>query len=66
MIQNIFCVFFFLFFRQWPTVPQVYIKGEFIGGCDIVLNMHHNGELEDLLLKEGLVDSKNELEQEEK
>ncbi|RGB29815.1 thioredoxin-like protein [Rhizophagus diaphanus] len=53
-------------YSQWPTVPQVYIKGEFIGGCDIVLNMHHNGELEDLLLKEGLVDPKNELEQEEK
>ncbi|GBC07352.1 hypothetical protein RclHR1_00740035 [Rhizophagus clarus] len=43
-------------YSQWPTVPQVYIKGEFIGGCDIVLNMHQSGELEDLLLKGGLVE----------
>ncbi|RIB07533.1 thioredoxin-like protein [Gigaspora rosea] len=42
-------------YSKWPTVPQVYIKGEFIGGCDIMLNMHQSGELEDLLVKEGLI-----------
>ncbi|KAF8964603.1 monothiol glutaredoxin grx5 [Entomortierella lignicola] len=42
-------------YSSWPTIPQVYINGEFIGGCDIMLSMHQNGELETLLLKEGLV-----------
>lgn len=30
---------------EWPTIPQVYLKGEFIGGCDILLGMHQSGEL---------------------
>ena len=34
---------------QWPTIPQLYIKGEFIGGCDIVQEQFENGELEKLL-----------------
>ncbi|KAI9271591.1 thioredoxin-like protein [Phascolomyces articulosus] len=42
-------------YSEWPTIPQVYIKGEFIGGCDILLNMHQSGDLEDLLIKEGIV-----------
>ncbi|KAK3827617.1 MAG: thioredoxin-like protein [Benniella sp.] len=42
-------------YSSWPTIPQVYINGEFIGGCDIMLNMHQSGELESLLLKEGLI-----------
>lgn len=36
-------------FSQWPTVPQIYIDGEFIGGCDIAREMHANGELAALL-----------------
>jgi monothiol glutaredoxin len=32
-------------FSNWPTIPQLYIKGEFIGGCDIVKEMYENGEL---------------------
>lgn len=36
-------------FSNWPTFPQIFIKGEFIGGSDIVLNMHQNGQLKDLL-----------------
>ena len=35
--------------RQWPTIPQVFIDGEFIGGCDIVIQMHQNGQLEKML-----------------
>tara|TARA_B100000609_G_scaffold75899_1_gene60570 strand:- start:333 stop:662 length:330 start_codon:yes stop_codon:yes gene_type:complete len=35
-------------FTDWPTIPQLYVKGEFIGGCDIVLEMHKNGELEEV------------------
>ena len=40
-------------FSNWPTVPQVYIGGKFVGGCDIVLEMHERGELEPLV-KEAL------------
>ena len=36
-------------FSNWPTIPQLYIKGEFVGGCDIVKEMYQNGELQDLL-----------------
>jgi len=32
-------------FSEWPTIPQVYVKGEFVGGCDIIREMHENGEL---------------------
>ena len=35
-------------FSNWPTVPQLYVKGEFVGGCDIVREMAESGELEDL------------------
>ena len=36
-------------YAQWPTIPQLYIKGEFIGGCDIVRDMYQSGELQELL-----------------
>jgi monothiol glutaredoxin len=36
-------------YADWPTIPQLYVKGEFIGGCDIVSEMHENGELDELL-----------------
>jgi monothiol glutaredoxin len=36
-------------FSQWPTIPQLYVGGEFIGGCDIVTEMFQSGELESLL-----------------
>jgi monothiol glutaredoxin len=36
-------------YSSWPTVPQVYINGEFVGGCDIVREMHASGELEPLI-----------------
>ena len=36
-------------FSDWPTIPQLYIKGEFIGGCDIVKEMFENGELKKIL-----------------
>jgi monothiol glutaredoxin len=39
-------------YSQWPTIPQVYINQEFIGGCDILLQMHQQGELEKLSLSE--------------
>ncbi|EST05160.1 Glutaredoxin [Kalmanozyma brasiliensis GHG001] len=42
-------------YSDWPTIPQVYVDGEFVGGCDIVINMHQSGELEELLLKHDLL-----------
>ena len=41
-------------FSQWPTIPQLYVKGEFIGGCDIVREMAGSGELRDLLHSKGI------------
>ncbi|KAF5342965.1 hypothetical protein D9758_013704 [Tetrapyrgos nigripes] len=42
-------------FSEWPTIPQLYVNGEFIGGCDILLGMHQSGELEDLLVKNDII-----------
>ena len=36
-------------FSNWPTFPQLYVKGELIGGCDIALELHESGELKDLV-----------------
>ncbi len=36
-------------FTDWPTIPQLYVKGEFIGGCDIIREMYEEGELKQLL-----------------
>ena len=36
-------------FTDWPTIPQIFINGEFIGGCDILVEMNQNGELKKLL-----------------
>jgi monothiol glutaredoxin len=36
-------------YANWPTIPQLYVKGEFVGGCDIVREMHETGELQKLL-----------------
>jgi len=49
-------------FSNWPTIPQVFINGEFIGGCDIMLEMHKTGELIDELKSVGI---KSKLDEEE-
>ena len=41
-------------FSQWPTIPQLYVKGEFVGGCDIVTEMFQNGELETMMKEHGV------------
>jgi monothiol glutaredoxin len=41
-------------FSQWPTIPQLYVKGEFVGGCDIVREMFETGELEQLFKDKGV------------
>jgi monothiol glutaredoxin len=41
-------------FTNWPTIPQLYVKGEFVGGCDIVTEMFQSGELETLFAEKGV------------
>ena len=41
-------------FSNWPTIPQLYVKGEFVGGCDIVREMHESGELKPFLAEQGI------------
>ena len=41
-------------FTNWPTIPQLYVKGEFIGGCDIIREMYDSGELQQLLNDKGV------------
>jgi monothiol glutaredoxin len=42
-------------YSDWPTIPQLYVKGEFVGGCDIVKEMFQSGELKALLEDQGLL-----------
>ena len=44
-------------FSQWPTIPQLYVKGEFVGGCDIVREMYETGELEQFLVEQGVIEA---------
>jgi monothiol glutaredoxin len=44
-------------YTQWPTIPQLYVKGEFVGGCDIVREMFQSGELQKTLGVEGSADA---------
>jgi monothiol glutaredoxin len=41
-------------YSEWPTIPQLYIKKEFLGGCDIIKEMHENGELKKILKDKNL------------
>lgn len=49
-------------FSDWPTVPQLYVKGEFVGGCDIVTEMTLSGELDQLLDRTGVAYDKQAAE----
>ncbi len=42
-------------FSDWPTIPQLYVKGEFVGGCDIVKELFENGELKQLLEQKKII-----------
>ncbi|MCW3836133.1 Grx4 family monothiol glutaredoxin [Sphingomonas canadensis] len=44
-------------FSDWPTIPQLYVKGEFVGGSDIMMEMYESGELADLFVEKGLAAS---------
>ena len=41
-------------FSNWPTIPQLYVKGEFVGGCDIIREMYETGELQQLFADKGI------------
>jgi len=41
-------------FSSWPTIPQLYVKGEFVGGCDIVREMYESGELSEMFNTQGI------------
>ena len=45
-------------YSDWPTIPQLYVKGEFVGGCDIITEMTLSGELDGLFEKEGVAFNK--------
>lgn len=44
-------------FTNWPTIPQLYVKGEFVGGCDIIREMYESGELQQLMKDKGVASS---------
>ena len=44
-------------YSDWPTIPQLYVKGEFVGGCDIIKEMFASGELKTLLDEQGLLEA---------
>ena len=44
-------------YSDWPTIPQLYVKGEFVGGCDIIRQMFEAGELKTLLAEKGLLEA---------
>jgi len=46
-------------FTNWPTIPQLYVKGEFVGGCDIIREMYEQGELQQLFQDKGVSVSTN-------
>lgn len=49
-------------YADWPTIPQLYVKGEFVGGCDIITEMTLSGELDQLFEKEGVAYDKDAAE----
>ena len=44
-------------FSNWPTIPQLYVKGEFVGGCDIIKEMFQSGELQTYLRDKGVIEA---------
>ncbi len=44
-------------YSSWPTIPQLYVKGEFVGGCDIIREMFQAGELQEMMAEKGVTTS---------
>lgn len=53
-------------YSDWPTIPQLYVDKEFIGGCDILVSMHQNGELAKMLEEKKVLAAAEESEPEQK
>jgi hypothetical protein len=51
----LYLIFYVCHYSDWPTIPQLYVKGEFVGGCDIVTAMFKDGELETLMKENKLL-----------
>ena len=49
-------------YSDWPTIPQLYVGGEFVGGCDILMNMHKDGSLADLLAEKKVIIEEEDIE----
>ena len=47
-------------YSDWPTIPQLYVKGEFVGGCDIITEMHESGELQEIVKKAAAANTESE------
>ncbi len=47
-------------YSNWPTIPQLYVKGEFVGGCDIIREMFQSGELQQMFVEKGLAPSEQQ------
>lgn len=43
-------------FSEWPTIPQLYVKGEFVGGCDIITDQYKSGDLQELMKQHKLIE----------
>lgn len=54
-VTHYVCVIGVKEYSEWPTIPQLYLEKEFIGGCDILMSMHQNGELAKLLETKGVL-----------
>ena len=50
-------------YSDWPTIPQLYVDGEFIGGCDILMSMHQDGSLSEMLEKRGVLVAEEPVEE---
>lgn len=50
-------------YSEWPTIPQLYVDGEFIGGCDILMSMHQDGSLSEMLEKRGVLVAEEPIEE---
>jgi monothiol glutaredoxin len=53
-------------YSDWPTIPQLYVNKDFVGGCDIMVAMHQDGSLADLLEKQGVLVAEEKAQEESK
>jgi monothiol glutaredoxin len=54
-MANVLCILGIKEYSDWPTIPQLYVDKEFVGGCDILMSMHNDGSLAKMLEEKGVV-----------